>query len=326
MFSYLAFVLALVLAERALKGSNRALVALAALIVVWANLHLSFSLGVGVIGLVACARAWRTRAFRRPVLVAATALGAGAVNPYGVTAYTIGLQVRGVSRFVQEWRPFDVTKPIDVLVVLFAVAALAVMWRAKRLRNLEVSAPVVVLLALTIDSTRMAPFLLLAAAPELALGLSWARWPDGLATPSRRRALVHGAVAGIAIVAVVAAMRMQLPRPVPDTTFPVRTAAAIPAGCRLLNEYDQGGYLIDHRWPDVLVSEDGRNDLYGEAALVAQYDVLNAQPGWQQWLDTNHVDCVLAYPYRPLVARLRALGWREPADDPSAVLLLRPGI
>ena len=172
---------------------------------------------------------------------------------------------------------------------------------------------------------RMAPFLLLASAPELARGASRLELRHHLLTAPRRRALLHGAIIGFAVLGVLSALHMRIPRPMPSTTFPVRTTAAIPAGCRLLNEYDQGGYVIDHRWPDVLVSEDGRNDLYGETALVAQNTALNAGPGWQQWLDTNHVDCVLAYPYRPLVVKLRQAGWHETASDPSAILLIRPG-
>jgi len=127
------------------------------------------------------------------------------------------------------------------------------------------------------------------------------------------------------MLGLLSALQMRIPRPMPGTTFPVRATAAIPAGCRLLNEYDQGGYIIDHRWPDVLVSQDGRNNLYGESELFTENGVLNAAPGWKAWLDANNVNCVLAYPYRPLVVQLRNAGWREAASDPSAILLIRPG-
>jgi hypothetical protein len=228
-----------------------------------------------------------------------------------------------MSRYVQEWRPLDVAKPLDLLIVVFVGATLILMWRTRRAARLEALLPIVVLLALTVDSLRMAPFVLIVAAPELARGLSQLDLRHAFLTPPRRRALKHGAILGFAALAIVSAVQMRLPRPMPDTTFPVRTTAAIPAGCRLLNEYNQGGYIIDHRWPDVLVSEDGRNDLYGETELFEQSNVLNAGPGWRQWLDTNRVDCVLAYPDRPLVTELRRAGWKQTASDPSAVLLLR---
>jgi hypothetical protein len=298
---------------------------LGALIALWANLHLDVTLGIAIVVLLAGCHAFRARTLARPALVAAVATLAGMVNPYGFSVFTIGLRVRGMSRYVQEWHPFDPTKPLDVLVVAFAVVTLFVMWRTRRLASLESVLPIIVLLALTIDSLRMASFLLIASAPELARGVTRLELRNRHFTAPRRRALAHGAMLGFAVLAIVAGLQMRLPRPMPGTTFPVRSAVAIPAGCRLLNEYNQGGYIIDHRWPDVLVSEDGRNDLYGEAALLAQYNVLNAGPGWQQWLDTNHVDCVLAYPYRPLVARLRQAGWQTTASDPSAILLVRPG-
>ena len=33
-----------------------------------------------------------------------------------------------------------------------------------------------------------------------------------------------------------------------------------------------GGFVIDRRWPEVLVSQDGRNDLYGTDELRRQAD------------------------------------------------------
>ena len=64
------------------------------------------------------------------------------------------------------------------------------------------------------------------------------------------------------------------PNPLRSPEFPSVAAAALPGGCRLLNEYNDGGYLILVR-PDVPVSQDGRNDLYGPRRLQEQEDVLN---------------------------------------------------
>jgi hypothetical protein len=106
--------------------------------------------------------------------------------------------------------------------------------------------------------------------------------------------------------------------------YPVRAAAAIPAGCRLLNEFDQGGYIAEQRWPNVQVSEDGRL-LEGTASLLAEQRVLNANGSWRAWLDHHRVGCVIARPSRPIVHALTADGWRQAAHDPSGVLLERPG-
>ncbi len=329
-FSYLVFAGVVVFADRALRGSTRATLGLGALIVVWANLHLTFSLGVGIVCLMAGAYAIERRTLAAPVRVSLTALAAGAVNPYGAGAFLIGFQVRSASRYVEEWQPLNIRKPTDILVVAFGVMALSAMWRTQRLGRLRYSLPIGALLLFTVDSMRVAPYMLLVAAPELARAITnrAKRTTTGTATRTspRRRALLHGSLAAFAVLALTAATRMSIPRPIPDTVFPVKATAAIPAGCRLLNEYDQGGYIVYQRFPDVLVSEDGRNDLYGEDELVAQYHVLNAWPGWQDWLDEHHVGCVLAYPNRPIVPRLQQLGWHTSATDPSAVLLVRPGV
>jgi len=106
-------------------------------------------------------------------------------------------------------------------------------------------------------------------------------------------------------------------------SYPVRATAAMPSGCRLLNEDTFGGYVAEARTADVQVSQDGRQ-VEGVESLIAQQRVLGAERGWQSWLDRHDVGCVLAAPDRPVVDRLERLGWERRAADPSAVLLVRP--
>ena len=321
--SYLLLAATLVLTDRALGGSNRALVATTALVALWSNLHLAVSVGIGAAVLIAFGRGIRQRRVARPAAVAGAVMLAGLLNPFGPEVFTAGFRVRGFGADVDEWRHVDFTKPHDVLLTLLAVLAIASLVRTRRWRRLDCSLPVLALVIASFDAVRNGPYLALLAAPELALGLSSfsrARTPGR--ARARHRALVHVSVFGLFALCGVALRDSGSFR---DATrdYPVTSTAAIPNGCRLLNEYDHGGYILDHRWPDVLVSMDGRLDAYNLDFVREEIAVLEGTPGALSWLDRHDVDCVLAEPRRPIVKILRDDGWATWARDPSGVLLVR---
>jgi hypothetical protein len=133
-----------------------------------------------------------------------------------------------------------------------------------------------------------------------------------------------GVIVGASIILVLGIVNLSDPRGVDPTTLPERSTAAIPAGCRLLNEYGHGGYIIATRGPAVRVSQDTRQIL-SDAEIVRQHRVLQGRPGALRWLDEHRVDCVLLEPDRELRDQLEVRGWTVEARDPSGVLLIRPG-
>ncbi len=324
--SCLLFAVVMVLTPTALAGSNRALIILSLTIAVWSNLHLAFSIGVLLAALLAVGTAVQDRRPRRAVTVVAVLAVSGLLNPYGFGAYTAARQVRGASQLIVEWQHASLTNVRDVLLLALAGLSLLSMRRTGRWRRLAHVLPVVVMTALTIDAIRNGPFLVLLCAPELALGATaltiprLRAWARPRVTP-----LLHGTVVGLAVLALAAIGALTNARGAQPSAFAVRATAAIPAGCRLLNEYDQGGYIIYQRWPQVLVSEDGRNDLYGASRLIDQQHVLQGDVDAMQWLDQHHIDCVLARPDRPIIAQLETADWQELAHDASGILMVRPG-
>jgi len=321
--SFLLFPMAWLLVTSALRGRQRSLVALGALFVIWSNFHLTFSAGVLLVLLVAAADALAHRRIVRPVLVVAVVGTAGLVNPYGWGAYAASLDVRTKSQGVeiQEWGHVDLSDFTQAMATLVLLAALMSVARTGRWRRLDVVVPLVVFGALAMDARRHLPFMLVLAAPEMALGLS-TNLPPTLRRylRSRRRPLMIGLVAGT----IVAAVSLLPPDLRPRSEFPVRGIAAIPTGCRLLNEYVHGGLILERRWPEVAVSMDGRNDMYGDARVIEQTQVLNAERDWDAWLDANHVDCLLAEPERAIVTALERAGWNVATREQAGVLLLRP--
>jgi hypothetical protein len=133
---------------------------------------------------------------------------------------------------------------------------------------------------------------------------------------------VHGSALGLFVLCGIALRDSGSFRDV-TRDYPVTSTAAIPNGCRLLTEYEHGGYILDHRWPDVLVSMDGRLDAYDLDFVREEIAVLKGAPAALRWLDRHDVDCVLARPRRPIVKILRDDGWATWARDPSGVLLVR---
>ena len=320
--SYLLFPLALLVASRALAGSTSATLALVPLFVVWANLHLTLTAGVLLVGTVATADVVTNRRLTRPAIVVAVVALSGLVTPYGIGAYTAALEVRDASRNIAEWQRIDPTKLPQLLVLLALAVAVAAMIRTGRWRRLDVALPIVLFAAFTIDAHRNVPFLVMLLAPELAYAAPVLRPRPWLA--ARREPLTVGLVFGLVLVVVTTAAGIEHFRPADPESYPVRSTAAIPDGCRVLNEYADGGYIISERWPDVLVAQDGRNDMYGIDLIEEMQSVLSAEGDWDAWLDGHDVDCVLAAADRALVRELYELGWTETARDPSGVLLLRP--
>ncbi len=171
-------------------------------------------------------------------------------------------------------------------------------------------------------SIRMASFYLPVAAPVVALGFTAVR-SAGL----RKWASARVAPLSVGIIAAGLVLAFQqLPELAdagePAPQFPEDLVAAIPQDCRLLNEYELGGFIIDRRWPEVLVSQDGRADLYGLDRLVEQ----------EQWLGSTDVaaveeqgiGCVLAESTRPLVTELAGRpDWAEVASARGYVLYER---
>jgi hypothetical protein len=324
-FSFLLFTVAVPLVARALRGSRRDALLSVGLFALWANVHAVAVTGVaaaiaGAVGFAVDSRSWR-----RPAALAASWVAATLATPFGVGLYTHAAAVRSASQSIREWQSFDPGASPDRYVGWFVVVGLVALVITRRWRRLEVLLPVVLLVALTADAMRNGPLLVIVLMPEVALGLSRVALPR----------LEHRYLFVAALVAAWGVLCYALAPYAIDGAgdprardYPARVVAAIPTGCRLLNEYHLGGFVIWKR-PDVPVSQDGRNDVYGTERLEAQNDVLHLRPSpttARAWLDRHDVGCVLLYRTTPLAAALAdEPGWRRVASAPSAVLFVRNG-
>jgi hypothetical protein len=334
--SYLLLPLALVIAKRIFDRPRpwRDLAVLAALVSLWSDLHGVVVAGVVAVGAAAAGHVLERRdpaSIRRAALVGGLALAASCTSPYGWSVWTYAVATRNASRNIVEWQPPSWHASSDVL--LFGALVLAVLWALTRRpvpwRDLL---PAAAMTGLALDAVRNEPLAVIAALPLFAGAIEWcggwllARIPPWFvdALSPRARAL-SPSISFTAIVAIGLAIDLLVdhgasgldPSRLRPGSFPVASAAALPSGCRLLNEYDQGGYLILAR-PDIPVSQDGRNDLYGAAFVDAEGRLL-AGAGGTAALDQQGITCVLAAPRRGIIPELSASGqWQRVGADALA--------
>jgi hypothetical protein len=316
--------LALVLLLRRIGSGSGTwwLVALAGLLtVIWVNLHATALIAVAMAGATALLLAVRRRdPAWRYAAAAALATAAGCLaNPYGFHVLSQTAQVRADSvGLIAEWAPLNWADPLQDLALAAGVAALVV---ALRRREDALAAALAVGIATGVSTVRMLPFAVVLAVPVLAAFASDPPEAIRLYLASRRIMLRRCGAIGLMALAVVAAPSLtHIGRPNPGT-YPSAVVGDIPSGCRLFTTDLLGGYVILAR-PDVPVSLDTRNSLYGRALLLAQERTLHGYGSVSSGL--AGAGCVLVPPSYGLALQLRDdPQWRVRAANPVAVLFVR---
>jgi hypothetical protein len=330
---------------RLLRGGDRGLLLAIPLLFVWAQLHGSYALGLGLILASCAARALETDRERWRLLpIAAAALLVTLLTPSGLSAWTSsGGHFLAPPRYIAEEGVPDARSLPGVLFMttLGLVIATATLGRRATLRDAAILIPVA-LVALT--AARHTPFLAIAAAPYFA-----SRWPDPLArwrsrlsgdarptetlstrgTPSlgrdgdppRAGALGRSGVVMFSALAVALAVLSADSR-VDERGYPRAALAALPSGSGLFNQYDWGGYLITFA-PSTPVFIDGRLFPFVPSVLEDYRVVVSARPGWQAVLDRRGVRTMLVRPTDAIATRAVEQGWRVSYQDATAVVLVR---
>jgi hypothetical protein len=104
-----------------------------------------------------------------------------------------------------------------------------------------------------------------------------------------------------------------------EGSFPLELQDQLPGEGRLWHDHLYGGWLVHQ---GVEVFWDGRNDCYPEEVFEEGVRVAFVQPGWEGVMDKWGVGAVLTR-REPLVAALKAAGWRVRAQSEAIYLLER---
>jgi hypothetical protein len=320
-----AAVPALILLLRAIeRGRLRwgAVASTGLLTVVWINLHTVALLAVAITGAAAAmlfVMARRDSRWRYAVAATAAAAAGCLANPYGIAVLHQASQVQADSvGIISEWLPFDPSSPLEDLVMAAGLAALVIAWRR---REGVLMAGLVVCLAGAVEADRFEAFVGILAIPVLAAFVSVPPDPIRRYLTSRRRMFQQCGALGMAAFFVLTAPSLtHIGRPY-QKTYPAALVADVPHGCRLFTTDLLGDYVILAR-PDVPVSLDGRNNLYGRTLLIAEERVLHGQGNLVRGL--AGAGCVLVPRSYGLASRLRHdAQWQVRAANPVAILYVR---
>ena len=330
LFGFVCFALLAVLLRKARSGSDAALYWLPPLIVVWANLHGSFALGVVLVACVALEGAIAQPSRRRIYAVATIgSLVATLLTPANIAAWTApGFHLLHPPREIQEWSVPDVTTLPGAIFALaiFATFTTALFARSRAPREAAVLLPV---LFVSMIATRQMPLFAIAAAPYLAAygGEAMAeiaallRLPTPRFTPVARRPgrVVDVLALAVAAVALAAAAATGTDAPALGG-YPTAALPELRPGPGLLNQYDWGGYLIASA-PRTPVFVDGRLIPYLNGVLSDYSTVLGVRPGWRDIIRRRGIRQILVRPTDPLAVRARDLGWPIRASSDTFVLI-----
>ena len=302
------------------RASARGLLAMGVLTVVWVNLHAGVLLGVAIVAAITVMAFARRRTRDRSgwclaalITVAASSL----INPYGIGLVGQTVRVKGASTgIIDEWAHLDLTNPTQMIMMVLGLAALVV---AVRRRDTAFAGALGVAVLGSMNAIRILPILVLLALPVLAAFAS--QRPVLGYLHSRRLVLAPGAMAGmVALLWLTVPSVGHIGRPDP-AIYPTRVLQDIPRNCRLFNSYLLGGFVLLER-PDVPVSLDSRNDLYGAERVAANAGLLRGQGDIEKGL--SGAGCVLIRPDAGLAQRLRESSqWELKSSEPAAALFLR---
>jgi hypothetical protein len=283
------------------------------LVWLWAMLHgmwpVALLLGaLATVGL-ALDRAPRAVVARSAAVTAACA-AAAAVTPVGPSLYGAVAAVGSRRGYFSEWLPPDwVSWPSAGFAVLLA-ATLVGLWRR---RDNPWTETLLIALAgvfaayadrtVALGAAMLAP---LAAGPLQALVRRTARRPDPVRR-AERRAVLGGAA--LALVALGLAVPHTSDDPIAVPRWADRAIRGLPAGTKVLDDWDFGGYLM-WRYPELDLVMHGYGDTFTTAELDRNTGFLRLSAGWTDDLRETGVRVAVVRPTtRMAYALVAEEGW-----------------
>jgi hypothetical protein len=291
--------------------------AMVLLIWVWAAIHGSWVLGVGLIGLEALRR--------RSARLFATAVVAGFASlatAHGIGTWEVTWKFfanRGALEYLSEWRRPDFAWP---LLWPYVLALLAIGYLALRRRLAWFDAIVIVPFAIfgTLAARSVFPALLVLL-PFAAQALRPRTQPAQIATTTSPGITWLNRALAVVIVAIALIGVLQPSRINERVLPPAAARAALDPGL-VFHGPGAGGVFIYSEWPERLVYIDDRAELYGAAmfeATVAAIEGVGYEAVFDQW----SLEQALLKTDWALGERLAAEGWSERYRDENWIVLAR---
>jgi hypothetical protein len=320
---------------------------LVGVMILWANLHGSFTLGlalaaaIGFDAVIAASAGSRIALARRWFIFVTLCTAASMLTPAGWHGLFFTLHVMRMDlalSIIGEWQPpnFRAGNPLEIWLLLILGLGLAGRLRLPWLR-------LVVLLGLThlaLKHVRNVSVLGLVSPILLAkpFAHSWyaaprrgtdAAWLDDFFRLLARPPLRRGWLVFTAIIVMVAAIIIPNGNiePPHERAPSAALAAARKAGVtqtHVFNAYSFGGYLIHEGVP---VHVDGRADMYGDEFLKRMLEATQSGAALSQYLDQHRIGWTLLEPDSAAVVLLDSRpGWQRLYADRFAVVHVRTAL
>jgi hypothetical protein len=341
LFTYLFFLLTLLLIDAAERGSRRALWVLPVVMFVWANSHGGFLAGLGVVGVWATVhgvlRRWpraskesQTPGWASLAVLVAACVGATLLNPYGVTLLSFLFRTGTVARpEIGEWQPIWIGSPEGIAYVVALGVSIVALVATKRMRKPALLAVFFVTALLPLIALRHVPLFALSFGVLIGEHLTdvWNRWS---AERSSQRALPAVAEWAVALAFLVAAIpQFQCIQIDPSfVRFPARAVGLMSkSGVRgnVATFFDWGEYIIWHLGPDVRVSIDGRREtVYSPESYAKSLRFLYGIGEWDTIVDDPRTDMALVGRDQPTYNLMQLkTGWTLIYQDSVSALFAR---
>ncbi|CAN5148353.1 hypothetical protein BH10PSE10_BH10PSE10_15030 [soil metagenome] len=304
------------------------------LIVLWANLHGGFVLGLALIAPFALDAVWNAGASQRLPLAlrwmafGVCALVASWITPYGWNSLLAARQILdlgGAMALIAEWQPADFSG-LGAFEICLLTALGAALWRGVVLTPPRILL-VLGLLHMALSHNRNIEVFALLTPLVLAKPLSvrFGRSDGGAQTSHGLTGIAAVLIAATAATWVFAAHHTFTPM-AGQTPAAAVTILKERKAERVLHNAGFGGYLITQNIP---VFFDGRAELYGEDFVVKALNAfaLKNVGSFLDLLDQYRIDATLLTPDTPAAGLLDRLdGWqRIYADDVAVVHVRKPG-
>ena len=332
----LVFLAVMVWAVRSPRGERHVVWIAPLVTALWANVHVLFVWGIGLVGFSAFCRSLEAGARAARPLWIATGLSAVAslATPYGpwMVAEVARMAAQpGIAPEVTEFQSPSFTSPVGLAMSAFFFPAVVVLASSSRRPSLFELGTFFGPLAFGLLLQRNMALFAILAAPTIARSLEELLPPEGPAPPPPppRLAAAHGVLLAAGLLWVAA----EAPSPsagwresIVSGRFPVAAVDLLEASPpeRLFNDFDWGGFVLWRLFPGVRVSIDGRTQVYGEELLRPYMRTHFLEPGWEGYLEAAHPDVILWPAGDSLAELLRERPeWRVELEDETAVVLRR---
>ncbi len=282
---------------------------------VWAGIHGSWVLGVGLVVLEAIRRRSRTLG-----VAAAAGVVASAATAHGLGAWEFLLRFaanRDALELLNEWKAPEFSEFLQAPYVIVIVGLLLAAVRGRlEPRDLVVVVPFLLFGLTTRRAVYPAALVLVPFAAGAYLPTLRAGEGRRVHVPALLGAL---ALAGAILLPLAGADGRLDPERFPT---PRLVDAAFSGDAEVVFHSDVvGGYLVYARWPSVRVFIDDRAELYGREAFEDYVRARNGNP-WELFADEG-IDTALVREEDEVASVLRREGWREVAAEEGFVVLRR---